>query len=88
MKTRGGLFRYFAHGVGENKTLKDLAWFCEVRALFHAFFSVRSIKNRMHEKTMFELNEKVLWSSVKINFGVRIARVLELKRIYRTLCLH
>ena len=29
----------FAHGVGGgNKTPKDLAWFCEVQALFLAFF--------------------------------------------------
>ena len=39
------------------------------------------LKIRMHEKkTLFELNEKVLRSSFKINFGVRTARVFELKK--------
>ena len=35
----------------------------------------------MHEKkSLFELNEKVLRSSFKIIFGVRTARVFELKK--------
>ena len=75
----------FAHGVGGggggNKTPKDLAWFCEVQALFLAFFSVRNIKNsNAWKKSLFELNEKVLRSSFKIIFGVRTARVFELKK--------
>ena len=37
----------------------------------------------MKKKSLFELNEKVLRSSFKIIFGVRTARVFELKRIYR-----
>ena len=75
---------------GGNKTLKDLAWFCEVQALFLAFFSVRSIKNlNAWKKSLFEQNEKVLRSSFKIIFGVRAARVFELKKNlpqYRFLC--
>ena len=62
----------FAHGVRENKTPKDLAWFCEIQALILAFFSVRSIKNsNACKKSLFELNEKVLRSSFKINFDVQ-----------------
>ena len=39
------------------------------------------LKIRMHEKkSLFEVNEKVLRSSFKIIFGVRTARVFELKK--------
>ena len=39
------------------------------------------LKIRMHEKkSLFELNEKVLRNGFKINFGVRTARVFELKK--------
>ena len=70
-----------ASGGGGNKTPKYLAWFCEVQALSLAFFSVRSIKNSIARNiSLFELNEKVLRSSFKIIFGVRTARVFELKK--------
>ena len=66
---------------GENKTPKDLVWFCEVQALFLAFLVFEVLKIRMHEKkSLFELNEKVLKSSFKIIFGVRTARMFELKK--------
>ena len=71
----------FAHGVGGKQTPKDLAWFCEVQALFLAFLVFEVLNIRMHEKkSLFELNEKVLRSSFKIIFGVRTARVFELKK--------
>ena len=39
------------------------------------------LKIQMHEKkSLFELNEKVLRSSFEIIFGVRTARVFELKK--------
>ena len=65
----------------ENKTTKYLAWFCEVQALFLVFLVFEVLKIPLHEKkSLFELNEKVLRSSFKIIFGVRNARVFELKK--------
>ena len=45
------------------------------------FLVFEVLKIRMHEKkSLFELNEKVLRSSFKINFDVRTARVFKLKK--------
>ena len=48
---------------------------------FLHFLVFEVLKFRMHEKkSLFELNEKVLRSSVKIIFGVQTAKVFELKK--------
>ena len=72
----------FAHGVGgKTKHLKIWHGFMKFTHCFLHFLVFEVLKIRLHEKkSLFELNEKVLRSSFKIIFGVRTARVFELKK--------
>ena len=68
-------------GGGETKHLKIWHGFVKFKHCLLFFLVFEVLKIRMHEKkSLFILNEKVLRSCFEIIFGVRTARVFELKK--------